>query len=95
MGGIIYIYWLVYLLLLQLFRLPLVYPLLVVLSLGLAYLLVGIIVGAIRSEKSGRDKLVSEPWFVGLTCTELTPSRVLQIGAETSVTYLREATGCR
>ena len=54
-----YIY--IYLLLLQLFRLPLVYPLLTVLGLGLAYLLVGIIVGAITSEKSGRDKLVSEP----------------------------------
>ena len=57
----IYIFWLIYLILLQLFRPSLVYPLLTVLGLGLAYLLVGNIVGAITFEKSGCDKLVSEP----------------------------------
>ena len=41
-----------------------------------------------RLEESGRDKLVSEPRIIGLTCTELTSSKVPRMGAETSVTYL-------
>lgn len=62
-------------------------------ELPVGYLLVGYSMCHHKLRNQVMTRWKNSPSFVGLTCIKLTPSRVLQIGAEMFVSYLREATG--
>ena len=57
-----------------------------------------IVVGYSRCNHVSRNWIVTNwyqtPRFTCLTCTKITSSKVMQISTKTSLTYLRETTGC-